>query len=142
MTRKGAGGAKSRSRLGRQRDLVAPEGSEPGTAIWSHPRAVSLAPGPCRGDEVQGEAEPGPRAPERRRGGDLPWESWEATGLRGGAACSLSVSSRGRVGCHGRRDLSGQGREQRGERSALVSGRDGEEGAIGQRHLLHELLLE
>lgn len=81
MTRKGAGGAKSQSRLGRQRDLVAPEGSEPGT-------------GPRRGDEVQGEAEPGPRAPERRRGGDLPREGWEATGLRGGAACSSSVSSR------------------------------------------------
>lgn len=128
MTRKGAGGAKSRSRLERQRDLVAPEGSEPGT-------------GPRRGDEAQGEAEPGPRAPERRRGGDLPREGWEATGLRGGAACSSSVSSRGRVSCHGRRDLSGQGREQRGERSALVSGRDGEEGAIGQRHL-HKLFLE
>lgn len=128
MTRKGAGGAKSRSRLGRQRDLVAPEGSEPGT-------------GPRRGDEAQGEAEPGPRAPERRRGGDLPREGWEATGLRGGAACSLSVSSRGRVGCHRRRDLSRQRREQRGERSALVSGRYGEEGTIGQRHL-HKLFLE
>lgn len=109
MTRKGAGGAKSWSRLEKQRDLVAPEGSEPGT-------------GPRRGDEAQGEAEPGPRAPERRRGGDLPREGWEATGLRGGAACSSSVSSRGRVGCYGRRDLSGQGREQRGERNALGFG--------------------
>lgn len=68
------------------------------------------------GDETQGETEAGSVGFVDGREVEIyPERAGKPRGLCGGAASNLSVSLRCRVGCHGRKDLSGQRWEQRDE---------------------------